>query len=184
VTAELMRVLTAPVAEGRIISPSDRCDPQFAMEYATQLAGIALDMIPVAPPIGVRIGLEAHFLFALGSRLNPPSVRYQFYRWGVPWAELLFGCCASIAEADEPLVLPLALDLASWNAGVITQLVPSFVMAGPRTRHAHIPGRGAVDVVRLIHDCQIQHAGLLERSGDHEGAQQLREMAASLYREH
>jgi tetratricopeptide (TPR) repeat protein len=190
VREELREVVTAPATEGRIISPSGRCHPELAPAWGSELADIAVDMLPMAPREGLRIGLEAHLLFAIGSRVDPPYLRYQFDKFGVPWARLLLGCCRSLAAmADQRWALPMALDLAGWNLGVINNLLPWVIFSAGAT--AGSPGRlppgpravaDGVNVAELARDCLTQHAELHDADGDHEAARQLREMAASIGR--
>jgi tetratricopeptide (TPR) repeat protein len=181
VRRELLEAVTAPAAEGRIVSPSDRCAADTAPTWATELAGIAVDLLPRSGDAGLRIGLEAHYLYAVASRHNPPALRHQFDSSGVAWARLLLACGQHLDGRNEDWALPLALDLASWNFGVIVQLQP-FVMTVQRYLKTGQPPPGDLDtgVVPLVRDCLSLHAQLHRRNGDEEGAQQLTQIAKLL----
>jgi hypothetical protein len=44
-------------------------------------------------------------------------------RFRVPWAQLLLACCQCLAAMDDQAwALPLALELAGWNLGVLRNL--------------------------------------------------------------
>jgi len=81
----------------------------------------------------------------------------------------------------EGWALPLALDLASWNFGVIVQLQP-FVMNVQRyvKTGKPLPGNLDTSVVELVRDCLALHAALHLRNGDDEAAQQIRQVAKLL----
>jgi tetratricopeptide (TPR) repeat protein len=181
VRRELLEAVTAPAAETRIVSPSDRCAADIAPTWATELAGIAVDLLPRSPDAGLRIGLEAHYLYAVGARRNPPAMRHQFDSSGIVWAGLLLACCRRLDTMDEDWALPLALDLASWNFGVIVHLQP-FVMTAQRYLKTGKPPPADLDtgVVPLVRDCLSLHARLHLRNGDEEGAQQLTQIAKLL----
>ncbi len=181
VRRELLDAVTAPAADGRILCPSDRCAADSAPAWANELAGIAIDLLPRSAVAGLRVGLEAHYLYAAGSRHNPPVMRYQFDSSGIPWARLLLACCQTLAATDEEWALPLALDLASWNFGVIVQLQP-FVMTAQRYLKSGKPPPGDLDtsVVPLVRDCLSVHATLHVRNADHEAAQQFTQIAKLL----
>jgi tetratricopeptide (TPR) repeat protein len=181
VRKELAGTVTAPATAGRIMSPSDRCAAESASAWAHELAGIAVDLLPRSADAGLRIGLEAHYLYAVGTRRNPPGARHQFDSFGIPWARLLLDCCRVLAAMDADWALLLALDLASWNFGVIIHLQP-FVVTAQRYLKSGKPGPGGLDtsVVPLVRDCLSLHAGLHVRNGDDDAAQQLRQIAKLL----
>jgi tetratricopeptide (TPR) repeat protein len=178
VQPELADGIAAPAAAGGILSPSGRCAEDAARTYAGELAAIAVDLLPRSDVAGLRIGLEAHYLFAVGTRHDPPVLRHQFDSSGVPWARLLLACCRALDGMTEEWALPLALDLASWNFGVIVQLQP-FVMTAQRYLKTGKPPPGDLDtsVVELVNDCLTLHAALHLRNGDDEAAQQIKQVA-------
>jgi tetratricopeptide (TPR) repeat protein len=181
VRPQLLEVVTAPAMQGTIVGPSDRCAPQLGAGFGSELAGIAVDLLPRAPDAGLRIGVEAHSLLAVCSRENPPYLRYQFAEFGVPWARLLLACCQSLAAMDDQAwALPLAIDLVGWNISVVKNLMPWVLLGRHPGPGGGPPPAGGANVADLVHECLIQHAGLHERNGDHESARTLREMAASI----
>jgi tetratricopeptide (TPR) repeat protein len=181
VRSELLDAVTAPAKGHDGLSPSGRCSEEAARMHADELSGIAVDLLPKSPVSGLRIGLEAHYLFAVGTRHDAPVVRHQFDSSGIPWARLLLGCCDVLDGMKEEWALPLALDLASWNFGVIVQLQP-FVMNVQRYLKTGKPLPGNLDtsVVELVRDCLALHAALHLRNGDDEAAQQIRQVARLL----
>lgn len=181
VRRELLDAVTAPAAEGRIVSLSDRCTADTAPTWATELAGIAVDLLPRSGDAGLRVALEAHYLYAVAARHNPPVMRHEFDSSGVAWARLLLACGRHLETVNEDWALPLALDLASWNFGVIVGLQP-FLMTVQRYLKTGKPPPGDLDtsVVPLVHDCLSLHARLHLRNGDEEGAQQLTQIAKLL----
>jgi tetratricopeptide (TPR) repeat protein len=181
--ADLASTLTAPAMKGTIISPSDRCSPELGAAFGEQLAEVGVKLLPRAPNEGLRIGVEAHCLFAVCSRLNPAYLRYRFEEFGVPWARLLLECCRSLADAaDQDWALPLALDLVVWNMGVLNNLLPWVIMSA-----AQVPtspaGGDRTNVAELARECLTLNAELHTRNGDDDTARQLLEMAASLGQE-
>jgi tetratricopeptide (TPR) repeat protein len=181
VRTELLDAVVGPAAGCGILSPSGRCSEEAARTQAGELAGIAIDLLPRSADPGLRIGLEAHYLFAVGTRRDAPVVRHQFDSSGIPWARLLMVCCQVLDGMKEEWVLPLALDLASWNFGVIVQLQP-FVMTVQRYLKTGKPLPGDLDtsVVELVRDCLSLHAALHLRNGDDDAAQQIRQIAKLL----
>jgi hypothetical protein len=108
-------------------------------------------------------------------------VRHQFDSSGIPWARLLLACCQALDGMHEEWALPLALDLASWNFGVIVQLQP-FVITAQRYLKTgrRPPGDLDTSVVQLVGDCLSMHAGLHLRNDDDEAAQQIKQVAKLL----
>jgi hypothetical protein len=175
---DLAAVLTRPAAYGILLSPSDRCRPDLAAGYASKLASVAIGLLPVAPEEGVRAGLEAHYLFAIGSRVRPPD-QGGVPEWGVPWARLLRDLCRVLADAkDPPWSFALALDLVECHLWVIDKLLPlareAADCAGPPAGH------GERRLRDLLRDCLDHDAELLTRNNDHEAAQKLRDLAATI----
>jgi tetratricopeptide (TPR) repeat protein len=181
VRPELLDAIAVPAAAGGILSPSSRCSEEAARAHANELGEIAVDLLPRSAVPGLRIGLEAHYLFAVGTRRDAPVVRHQFDSSGIPWARLLLACCQVLDGMKEEWALPLALDLASWNFGVIVQLQP-FVMTAQRYLKTGRPPPGDLDtsVVQLVADCLSLHAALHLRNGDDDAAQQIKQVARLL----
>ena len=181
VRSELLDAVTVLAAGYDGLSPSGRCSEEAARMHADELSGIAVDLLPKSPVSGLRIGLEAHYLFAVGTRRDAPVVHHQFDSSGIPWARLLLVCCEVLDGMKEEWALPLALDLASWNFGVIVQLQP-FVMNVQRYLKTGKPLPGDLDtsVIELVRDCLSLHAALHLRNGDDDAAQQIRQIAKLL----
>jgi tetratricopeptide (TPR) repeat protein len=181
VRPELLDAVTGQAGGCGALSPSGRCSEEAARLHADELSAIAIELLPRSAESGLRIGLEAHYLFAVGTRHDAPVVRHQFDSSGIPWARLLLACCQVLDDMRNEWALPLALDLASWNFGVIVQLQP-FVMNVQRYLKTGKPRPGDLDtsVVDLVRDCLSLHAALHLRNGDDEAAQQIRQVARLL----
>ncbi|MEV1290167.1 hypothetical protein [Micromonospora sp. NPDC049679] len=146
---ELADVLTRPVADGEIVFPAQRCPSQIAALRARQLGALALDVLPTAPIDGLRIALEAHYLFASASRAQVAALRYQLQDFGPIWARALLASSAAFEARGQ---LPMALDLASWAADLARQLVP----------FAHTDS----ELAPLVRDCVERQGRLLIDTGD------------------
>jgi tetratricopeptide (TPR) repeat protein len=94
--------LTADEPGSEVVTPSLRCAPDLATERAETLGRVALATLPAAPAEGLRIGFEAHLMFALISERGGGESPF--------WPELLD---ALIAEAGEEL---LGDDIFTWQA--------------------------------------------------------------------
>ncbi|GII22960.1 hypothetical protein [Planosporangium mesophilum] len=153
----LVESLVGSAASRELLAPSGRCGPQGSPGYAATLADIANQLLPVAPAEGVRIGLEAHYLFAVASRAQTMPMRHAYAEFGFRWALVLLACSRHYAADD----LPMALDLAGWADVAAMGLVP--FLAGS-------PGMTA-----LVRECLVHHADLYARNGETEaGAEVLR----------
>lgn len=84
--------MTRPAIDCVIATPAHRCPPQLAPAYAVELAQLALSMLRAAPEAGLRMGLEAHYLFAVASEQQVLAMRYQFQDFGPAWARVLLAC--------------------------------------------------------------------------------------------
>ncbi|TDC62777.1 hypothetical protein E1200_24555 [Actinomadura sp. GC306] len=168
VPADLPPEFTAPLDEMKVVSPAGRCPPELAAGYAVQLADVAGALLPLAAEDGLRIGLEAHFLFAAAWRADPPGAD-EVRDWEAPWVRLILECCRVLADAEpgRPLGFALALDLAAFSTVLIDRLLPSARAGG---------------LIELLHDCLTEHAGLLERAENADRARELRDKAAALRR--
>ncbi|MBO0783098.1 MAG: hypothetical protein J2P37_30145, partial [Ktedonobacteraceae bacterium] len=81
--------LTGSSSRCLLATPSDRCDPQLAPTFAQKLAEISVALLPSMQSEGLRLGLEAHFLFAVSSRLLTGPTCYRLRNLGPPWARVL-----------------------------------------------------------------------------------------------
>jgi tetratricopeptide (TPR) repeat protein len=170
VLAGLPACLTS-APDPRTFRISRLCQPERLPEYAATLAGISIELLPVAVREGLRIGLEAHYLFAVGQRENPAGDDQMLTR-GIPWVRLNLECCrVLVTESEQPSGIPLALDLAASNVDTIDAILDA--MEEERT-----PDRA--ESARLLHDCLTEHAQLVDAHGDRELAQILQRKADAL----
>jgi tetratricopeptide (TPR) repeat protein len=135
-----------------IITPAGRCGPQTAPVYGQRLAELAVSVLPTAPADGIRIGLEAHYLYAVASNRRVPAMRYQLAELGPAWARVLLACSAAFEQYGD---LRMALDLASWAAGVAQQLAP--IALG--------------ELTPLVRQCIERHGRMLIATGDQEAGE-------------
>ncbi len=150
---ELAALVTRPAVDCAFVVPADRCDPQLAPAYAWRLAEQALEVLPAAEADGIRLALEAHYLYAAASSRQVPAMRHQFADFGPAWARALLTYSAVFERRAE---MRMALDLASWAAGVAAQLVPLTALD--------------LGLAPLARDCIEQHAAMLRATGDPQGA--------------
>jgi len=162
---------------------SRRCDARDAARYAAELADIAVDLLPVAVREGLRIGLEAHYLFALGWAGGQIG-RDQALAWGAPWTRLILECCRALAtDAQQPTGLPLALDLVTWNLERIDMLHLTLIggsRASDEATRSQSQGHGRDKIAQLLLDCLAQHAELFDANGEPDKARHLRQKAATI----
>jgi tetratricopeptide (TPR) repeat protein len=178
VPEDLATDLTRPAADGVLQCPSDRCRPGLAVGYASRLARAAIGLLPVAPGEGQRAGLEAHYLFVIGSRVQSWDDR-EFADWGVLWTRLLLelGRALATAATDPQRSYLMALDLVKIQTRIVEKLLP-LVYGGA----APAPGYGEPGLGDLLRDSLAHDADMLTRNNDHADAQTLRKMAASIPR--
>jgi len=151
---DLAALVTLPAVDCAIVKPEDRCAPQLAPVYARRLAGRALEVLPVSQADGIRLALEAHYLYAAASSRQVPGMRQQLADFGPAWARALLACSAAFEQRGE---LRMALDLASWAAGTAAQLAPLTAL-DPR-------------LAPLARDCIALHAAMMRATGDPQGAE-------------
>lgn len=120
---DLAQVLTAPATDIRILVPAMRCHPQLAPVHAQALGDLQGRVTDRAE---VLLGLEAHALFAAASRLQVPTMRYQFGDFGQSWAAAVLNLGQRMAEQDEAAA---AVDAAQWLSAIIGQLAPYTILA-------------------------------------------------------
>lgn len=159
VPVDLPTTFTGAPDDGTV-SPSGRCDRQLAGGYAATLAGVAADLLSVAAPDSLRIGLEAHYLFAIDRDANPPA-RDQVSEWTIPWIRLLLTCCRALDTApDQTFARPLALDLAAHGIKLVDSLPLSAL------DNTSAADREEADTGRLVRDLLAIHASLLAGNDD------------------
>ena len=180
VPADLAAVLTKPVTDGSPLVPSGRCDPRLATRYASRLADVAIALLPAASREGLRIGLEAHYLFASGARFPAPEPGQLIT--GLVWrARLLLDLCRLLAAdtKDPSWSFGLALNLVHYHLPVVEQLMP-LVRGGSRPAFGTPSPVAGRSLGELLRDCLAQDAELITRNNDHQVAQNVRKLAASI----
>ncbi|MGC9669153.1 hypothetical protein ACNTMW_21675 [Planosporangium sp. 12N6] len=155
--------LSRPAAGRAILAPSLRCEPQAAPGFAARLADIAAHLLPTARDEGVRLGLEAHYLFAVASREQAEPMRQAYRDYGFHWALVLLVCSQRYAGTGD---LPMALDLAGWADAAAMGLVPFLA--------------GAPGLAALVRACLNHHADLYDRNGESEAGAEVRRVVRSL----
>jgi hypothetical protein len=177
VLAGLPECLTG-APDSRTFRISRLCEPQRLPEYAAKLAGISIELLPVAVREGLRIGLEAHYLFAVGLRENPIGGD-QILRWRITWVRLVLECCrVLVTESEQPSGIPLALDLAASNIDSIDALLHA--MDEERRSNGSVPPPDRDESARLLRDCLTEHAELIDAHGNRQFGQPLLRKAAAL----
>jgi hypothetical protein len=119
------RPVVRPAVDLALVVPLDRVGGAGAdagARLGRTLAGLASGLLPLDGAGGARLGMEAHALLAGASRLGSGLLRDQLPLFGPAWAAVLLACSRR-AEGDGDLAL--ALDLASWGAGVAERLFPA-----------------------------------------------------------
>lgn len=160
---ELAAALTLPVLDCKIVTPSQRAANSQASDFARSLAGIAADLMPAQPDNAIRIGLEAHYLFAAASRSQQDSPEATFQNIGPHWGRLLIALSAAFEARRDPV---MALDLAAWGSIVAQQLAPMMFMSS--------------EWVHVVHGCIARYAKMSAVMGDHETAAEARAFLAQL----
>jgi hypothetical protein len=121
-TAErLHETLVRDAADRAVLVPLDRLSlstataagPNVAGGWATGLANLAETLLPVDPTSGMRLGLEAHCLFAGYPFAQTASKRGDLGDGGAVWARVLLSC-RNRAESTGDTAF--ASDLAAWAA--------------------------------------------------------------------
>lgn len=122
VPESLIKQLTRPEIGAAALSPGDRCRPEQAVELAVHLVELSSGLLFTLRREGLRLGLEAHYLFANASRMQTSAIRNQLHINGPSWARVILTCSRAF-EAEENL--RMAYDLADWGAHLATLLLPS-----------------------------------------------------------
>lgn len=162
----LASTLTRPAIEVAFLSPSDRCEPALAAEYARQLAEISLALWKARRAEALRIGIEAHYLFAVASRMQTSPMRYQMHDYGPTWARVLLACAQ---EYESRRQAGTALDLAAWAGSVATRMLPGSLLD--------------TTLRPLIRECIEQHGRLCIANGNRKMGNEILQQARSLWNE-
>jgi tetratricopeptide (TPR) repeat protein len=102
-------------------SLSERYVPQVSVVFAVDFAERCLGLLAAHPNEALRLGLEAHYVFAIESRRQTLQMRYQLAEFGPHWARVLLACTFVYAQAGGRA---MAEDLAGWLRGVAGGLAP------------------------------------------------------------
>ncbi|PZM93375.1 MAG: hypothetical protein DIU79_10965, partial [Actinobacteria bacterium] len=133
------------------VVPAQRCPRPLAATRARWLAELAVTTLPRAPIAGIRLALEAHYLFAAAARAAHGD---ELRGYGPLWARTLLAASAWFeARADRAM----AVDLACWAAGVAERLMPYALSDG--------------ELAAVVHDCVAHHGRLLVQCGDRESGE-------------
>jgi tetratricopeptide (TPR) repeat protein len=124
---DLADQLTAPAIESGILVPAMRCPPDTAPVVADALSKLYGE---VPAELDLRLGIEAHALFAAASQGRVAALRYQFGEFGPSWAAAVFNTGQRLAAQGD---LAAALDAAMWLTSIIGQLLP-FTISDPDLR--------------------------------------------------
>lgn len=161
----LITTLTRPAVHVALLSPSDRCHPSQAADYALQLAEISLALWNLRRAEALRLGLEAHYLFAIASRMRTTAMRHLMRNYGPLWARVLLLCAQ---EYESRRQIHTALDLATQASGVAAQLLPiSFLDE---------------DLRPIICECLERHGRLWIASGNRRQGDEMLQRAQRLWR--
>jgi hypothetical protein len=161
--AELRSMLVRPATDVLLLVPLERValsgeglDGQLVGRRAAQLAAVAVAMLPEDPASGMRLGLEAHYLFAAMDHFPQNfTARYAFHLQAAPWAQALIGCCRQAEAAGD---LSLAEDLSTWISGIVTALGPTIFVDAPARRLAQECLRTQSHLWRTIGDLEAAEA--------------------------
>ncbi len=113
----------SPLAsDSKVFTSSARCPDEAGLTRAQELAELAMALIPSAPDAGLRLGLEAHYVFSAASKDQSTTLRHRFTEWGVTWARVLLACSRTFRDRGE---IQMADDLTEACLGVAQGLIPS-----------------------------------------------------------
>ncbi|MFD9286048.1 hypothetical protein ACFWD7_54485 [Streptomyces mirabilis] len=160
---EFARAVTAPATDCSLVTSSLRCTSADAPMVAGMFAAAATATSDREPAASLRLGLEAHVLYAHQSERQTPELRYNMGEHGPSWARVLLACSQICAHHG---LRALTLDLASWMAGTVAALTP-FAVIDLETRS-------------VAHTCISWHAELMTATGDTAGAADAREALRNL----
>lgn len=132
--------------------PTDRISHQLLPLLASEFAELATKLMPLDSAAGIRLALEAHFMFAGASKMQVRAMRYNLHIHGPVWARLLLTCSRRLAESGD---FPMALDTAAWAGATAEALAPLFPIVGQEAR-------------QLVKECFRHNGQMLIDNGRHE----------------
>ena len=134
VSAELEQAmafsLLVPGSKVLVFTSSARCSGETALARAQELAELATALMPSSPDAGLRLGLEAHYVFSAASQDQTATLRHRFSEWGVPWARTLLACSRTFRDRGN---IQMAEDITDACLGVAQGLIP-FAADDPKVR--------------------------------------------------
>lgn len=154
-----LTALTEGTGDRPLVAPSGRCSLESATGAARELAALASSSLSGdeddedLAAAGRRLGLEAHYLFAIASRYGARAMRFELGEHGPVWARLLLDLSAAFEDDGDAR---LAMDMAAWGGGLANSLLPF--------------GSRDADTRALAADCIERHGRLLAAAGDAERA--------------
>ena len=128
---ELVRQLstaTRNLAGEPPVCPAERCALASMADVAARLAEIAVQVLPAHPTAGIRVALEAHYLFHT-ARLETD---FDLGAHGAVWLDALTACRRAYREDG---VGAMAEDLAVWMLDLF-QLLETADRSDPRSARA------------------------------------------------
>jgi hypothetical protein len=164
---DLANQVTAPATDATILVPAMRCPPDLAPVVADSLSKLYGE---VPAEADLRLGLEAHALFAAASQRQVAALRYQFGDFGPSWAAAVFNTGQRLAGQGD---MAAALDAAMWLTSIIGQLLP-FTISDRNARALATTCLGwAHDVFTAVRDADPPVSGADTVAGDAELIAQL-----------
>lgn len=162
-TREFADAVTAPATDCSLVTSSLRCTSDDAPMVAGMFAAAATATWEREPAASLRLGLEAHVLYAHQSERQSPELHHNMGEHGPSWARVLLTSSQITARHG---LRELTLDLASWIASTVAALIP-FAVIDLETRS-------------VAHDCSSWRVELMRAAGDRKGAANARKALRTL----
>ncbi len=117
----LQGLLIDPRGTEKLPLPSGRCegDARLAVIGGLALSEHALRLLDSSPEAGRRLGLETHYLLAIGSRWEEANMRFNYGGIGTVWAAVVLATARSFEEAGDRGTCE---DLKRWLGGIVSEL--------------------------------------------------------------
>ncbi|MFI6251880.1 hypothetical protein [Streptomyces sp. NPDC051016] len=155
--------VTAPATDCSLVTSSLRCRSDDAPVVAGMFAAAATATWESEPAASLRLGLEAHVLYAHQAERQLPELCRNMGEHGPSWARVLLACSQITARHG---LRELTLDLSSWIASTVAALIP-FAVTDLETRS-------------VAHDCSSWRIKLMTAAGDRKGAADARKALRKL----
>ncbi|WP_019060381.1 hypothetical protein [Streptomyces prunicolor] len=160
---EFTAAVTAPATDCSLVTSYLRCTSDDAPMVAGMFAAAATATWEREPAASLRLGLEAHVLYAHQSERQSSELRHNMGEHGPSWALVLLACSQITARNG---LRELTLDLSSWIASTVAALTP-FAVTDLETRS-------------VAHDCTSWRVELMRAAGDRKGAAAARKALRTL----